>query len=117
MSCTFARRTLLDRKRSRDPAFRPRAPCKFYLTSGPSPPYARDRPSHFSGGDRDMSKLRAGAFFSLLYLAAALTGRALACSTDADCDNGDVCSVPDTCVAGICLLGGGGDVNGDLVCD
>jgi hypothetical protein len=40
-----------------------------------------------------------------------------ACVTDAECDNGDVCSVPDTCVAGSCQLGGGGDTNGDLACD
>jgi hypothetical protein len=43
------------------------------------------------------------------------TGRA--CVTDAECDNGDVCSVPDTCVSGSCQLGGGGDTNDDLVCD
>jgi hypothetical protein len=64
-----------------------------------------------------MSKLRAGAFISFLCITAALTGRALACSMDAECDNGDVCSVPDTCVAGSCVLGGGGDPDGDLVCD
>jgi hypothetical protein len=41
-----------------------------------------------------------------------------ACVTDADCDNGDTCSVPDTCVSGSCVLGGGGDVApADLVCD
>ena len=40
-----------------------------------------------------------------------------ACVTDAECDNGDVCSVPDTCVLGTCQLGGGGDTNNDLVCD
>jgi hypothetical protein len=39
------------------------------------------------------------------------------CVTDAECDNGDVCSVPDTCVLGTCQLGGGGDANDDLVCD
>jgi hypothetical protein len=37
--------------------------------------------------------------------------------TDAECDNGDVCSVADTCVAGSCQLGGGGDANQDLACD
>src|SRR5215831_14613716 len=53
-------------------------------------------------------------------LAAAL---ALACVQDSECDNGDTCSVPDTCVSepnepnGNCVLGGGGDTNGDLVCD
>jgi len=40
-----------------------------------------------------------------------------ACVTDAECDNGDVCSVPDSCVLGSCELGGGGDTNNDLVCD
>jgi len=39
------------------------------------------------------------------------------CVVDADCDNGDTCSVPDVCTAGTCVLGGGGDANGDLVCD
>jgi hypothetical protein len=42
---------------------------------------------------------------------------ALACVQDSECDNGDTCSVPDTCVSGNCELGGGGDTNGDLVCD
>lgn len=40
-----------------------------------------------------------------------------ACVTDEECDNGDVCSVPDTCVSGSCQLGGGGDTDDDLVCD
>ena len=48
---------------------------------------------------------------------AVLVSAALACTDDPNCDNGDTCSVPDTCVAGICHLGGGGDTNGDLVCD
>jgi hypothetical protein len=30
-----------------------------------------------------------------------------ACVTDADCDNGDTCSLPDTCVSGSCVLNGG----------
>src|SRR4029077_17514755 len=42
---------------------------------------------------------------------------ALACVTDAECDNADPCSAPDTCNAGSCVLGGGGDANDDLVCD
>jgi hypothetical protein len=41
----------------------------------------------------------------------------LACVSDEECDNGDLCSVPDTCVSGSCELGGGGDTNNDLVCD
>ena len=40
-----------------------------------------------------------------------------ACTTDAECDNGDTCSVPDTCMSGSCSLGGGGDTNADLICD
>ena len=40
-----------------------------------------------------------------------------ACTTDAECDNGDTCSVPDTCQSGSCVLGGGGDTNSDLICD
>ena len=40
-----------------------------------------------------------------------------ACATDAECDNGDTCSVPDVCNQGSCELGGGGDTNADLICD
>ena len=50
-----------------------------------------------------------------LLLGVPAAGRA--CVTDAECDNGDTCSVPDTCVSGACELGGGGDTNDDLVCD
>lgn len=39
------------------------------------------------------------------------------CTVDADCDNGDTCSVPDVCQMNTCILGGGGDTNGDFVCD
>jgi hypothetical protein len=31
--------------------------------------------------------------------------------------NGDTCSQPDTCQSGFCRAGGGGDTDGDLVCD
>jgi hypothetical protein len=31
--------------------------------------------------------------------------------------NGDTCSQPDTCQGGFCRTGGGGDTDGDLVCD
>jgi hypothetical protein len=31
--------------------------------------------------------------------------------------NGDTCSQPDTCQGGFCRAGGGGDTDGDLVCD
>ena len=40
-----------------------------------------------------------------------------ACTTDAECDNGDTCSLPDVCNQGSCELGGGGDANSDLICD
>jgi hypothetical protein len=50
-------------------------------------------------------------------LALGLSTTALACTTDAECDNGDTCSVPDTCQAGTCVLGGGGDLDADLICD
>jgi hypothetical protein len=50
------------------------------------------------------------------------TGAALACTSDADCDNGDTCSIADTCVSGSCVAGGGGDTDvppgtRDFVCD
>jgi len=40
-----------------------------------------------------------------------------ACSNDGECDNGDTCSVPDQCQSGSCVLGGGGDTDGNLICD
>src|SRR5881409_2516177 len=39
------------------------------------------------------------------------------CTTDAECDNGDTCSVPDQCQGDGCVLGGGGDTDNNLVCD
>ena len=33
------------------------------------------------------------------------------------CDSGDVCSIPDTCQSGVCTAGGGGDTDGDRVCN
>jgi parallel beta-helix repeat protein len=33
------------------------------------------------------------------------------------CNSGDTCSVPDTCQAGACVAGGGGDTDGDGICD
>jgi hypothetical protein len=50
-------------------------------------------------------------------LALGFSTAALACTTDPECDNGDTCSVADVCDAGSCILGGGGDVNSDLICD
>ena len=65
-----------------------------------------------------MMRSRPNALLALAlgsFLTVAATSHA--CLTDAECDNGDVCSVPDTCVSGSCQLGGGGDTNDDLVCD
>jgi hypothetical protein len=42
---------------------------------------------------------------------------ARACTQDDECDNGDVCTIADTCVLGTCLLGGIGDLDANLVCD
>ena len=46
------------------------------------------------------------------------------CSTPAKpdgtvCDDGHplICSLPDTCQGGVCTAGGGGDTDGDLICD
>ena len=40
-----------------------------------------------------------------------------ACTTDAECDNGDYCTVADVCdQSGTCVLGGG-DQDGNLICD
>ncbi|HJQ83752.1 MAG TPA: hypothetical protein VKA21_06745 [Candidatus Binatia bacterium] len=50
-------------------------------------------------------------------LVALSSAGALACTTDADCDNGDTCSVADQCSAGSCVLGGGGDADNDFICD
>jgi len=50
-------------------------------------------------------------------LALGLSTAAPGCTTDAECDNGDTCSVPDQCQAGACVLGGSGDADGDLICD
>ena len=64
-----------------------------------------------------MSRLAAVFAVALLSWAPVAAVPALACTEDAECDNGDTCSIPDLCLAGSCVLGGGGDVNGDLICD
>jgi hypothetical protein len=65
-----------------------------------------------------MSKLSSALLLALLCaLGPAAAPAAAACLVDADCDNGDTCAAPDQCVAGSCVLGGGGDTNGDFVCD
>ena len=33
------------------------------------------------------------------------------------CDDGDTCSIPDRCQAGVCIAGGGGDTDEDTICD
>jgi hypothetical protein len=65
-----------------------------------------------------MRRLEAMLLLSVLWVAApGLTRLASGCTIDADCDNSDTCSVPDLCVSGSCVLGGGGDSDGDLICD
>lgn len=65
-----------------------------------------------------MRKLEAMVLLSVLcVLAPGVATRASSCTVDADCDNGDTCSVADACVSGGCVPGGGGDTDGDLVCD
>src|SRR5262249_43016176 len=41
----------------------------------------------------------------------------VSCTQNSDCSNGDSCSIPDTCVMGVCVLGGGGDTDLDGVCN
>jgi hypothetical protein len=57
------------------------------------------------------------AFILLITFVALSPAGAGACTVDADCDNGDVCSVADVCASGTCVLGGGGDTDANLVCD
>lgn len=42
---------------------------------------------------------------------------ATACVTDGECVDGDSCSIADTCQAGVCVPGGGGDSDHDGTCD
>jgi len=53
------------------------------------------------------------AVFSLALAAAS----ARACVSDAECDDGVQCSQSDTCQAGVCVPGGGGDTDGDGICN
>ena len=41
----------------------------------------------------------------------------LACTVDAECDDGDTCSLADAGQAGVCVPGGGGDGDADGICD
>jgi Thrombospondin type 3 repeat len=41
----------------------------------------------------------------------------VSCTQNSDCNNGDSCSVADTCVAGVCHPGGGGDTDLDGTCN
>jgi hypothetical protein len=60
----------------------------------------------------------AQVLIAVVTCAALVTARAAwACTTDAECDDGDSCSVADTCVSGACVSGGGGDTDGDGVCE
>jgi len=64
-----------------------------------------------------MSRISPALALGIFLLSATGGPVALACTTDAECDNQDTCSLPDQCVLGSCILGGGGDLNDDLICD
>jgi len=53
---------------------------------------------------------------AVLLAVATPVAQASACVVDAECDDGVACSLPDTCQAGVCVPGGGGDADGDGVC-
>jgi len=59
---------------------------------------------------------RLGAAIGVLFVLLGAAG-ARACVSDAECDDGVTCSVADTCLAGVCVPGGGGDTDGDGICD
>jgi hypothetical protein len=61
------------------------------------------------------STLLAGVATILLSVAAPTS--AAACVGDAECDDGVTCTLPDTCQLGVCVPGGGGDADGDMLCD
>ncbi len=42
---------------------------------------------------------------------------AFACVSDAECDDGVACTLIDTCQLGVCVPGGGGDTDGDGLCN
>lgn len=59
-------------------------------------------------------------FRTTLWLAAAALVFAAplhACVTDLECDDGDACTLADTCQSGACGAGGGGDSDADGTCD
>lgn len=63
------------------------------------------------------------SFRRLIPLAAACAAVLLAaapsraCVSDAECDDGVTCTLIDTCQAGVCVPGGGGDADGDGLCN
>lgn len=59
-------------------------------------------------------KLAVACGTALVLLAAPV---ARACVDDAECTDGDVCSLADTCQLGVCVPGGGGDGDGDGICN
>jgi hypothetical protein len=73
---------------------------------------------HLEGGLNHMNLYRAALVLACM-LGLGSGGPALAqpCVQDADCENGDTCSLPDLCVSNSCAPGGGDDSNDDLVCD
>ncbi len=71
------------------------------------------RPFSFASG---VPRAAASFIVALLVMGAGIPA-ARACVADADCDDGVACSIADTCQAGVCVPGGGGDTDGDGVCD
>jgi hypothetical protein len=67
---------------------------------------------------RDLFRRLGLRVFALaLVVACASSASAQPCTQDSECDNGDTCSVSDVCSSGTCVLGAGGDVDSNLVCD
>jgi hypothetical protein len=54
---------------------------------------------------------------AIVFVALLGVAPARACVSDAECDDGVACTLIDTCQAGVCVPGGGGDADGDGVCD
>jgi hypothetical protein len=64
---------------------------------------------------RFVRDLIAAAVVLVLTLGTAHVARA--CVSDAECDDGVTCTLLDTCQLGVCVPGGGGDADGDDICD
>jgi hypothetical protein len=57
------------------------------------------------------------ALAALAVLVAFAASPARACVSDAECDDGVACTLIDTCQLGVCVPGGGGDLDGDGRCN